>query len=346
MIYGIPACAGTVLKIDPSTNTADTTAISTSSTYSSTCYLSGGWHGGVLAPNGMIYATPITNTMGYCTSDVSHILVIDPSYDTADTSIELPSLYETSHTAATYGGWRQPTLGSNGEIYALPSSAGESFLVIEPLRLPPSTPPPSTPPPSTPPPSTPPEGEDPCFPSMAMVTKADGTLARVDSLKEGDAVAAVSSEGDLTMDTISLLSIAKPEARGTTFLMLTTDTKANLTLTPEHHLPVGTSCCSTIKQAKNVMVGETVWTVENGAIVATALTKMSKVIQQGLHSPVLTNGGFPVVNGLVTAFDSFEKVKLAEYTLRYALPACKASGTCDLFRRTFLSSKITYIDSA
>ena len=76
------------------------------------------------------------------------------------------------------------------------------------------------------------------------MTKADGTPARIVALKEGDAILAATADGALTLDTVSLLSIAKPDASAS-FVMLTTNhtltagAKANLTLTPEHHVPVG-----------------------------------------------------------------------------------------------------------
>ena len=31
-------------------------------------------------------------------------------------------------------------------------------------------------------------------------------------------------------------------------------------MTPTHHLPVGPECCGDVKMAKDVAVGETVWT--------------------------------------------------------------------------------------
>ena len=76
----------------------------------------------------------------------------------------------------------------------------------------------------------------PCFPSSGIVTKADGRPIRVDALKEGDEIVATTDEGKLTTDTVSLLSIAKPEKTGQ-FLLVTTASNATLTLTPEvrHH---------------------------------------------------------------------------------------------------------------
>ena len=63
-----------------------------------------------------------------------------------------------------------------------------------------------------------------------------------------------------------------------------------LTLTPEHHLPVGAQCCSHLKKAKDVAVGETVWaashvtagaaslvTAQAGAVSLSALSVLDKV---------------------------------------------------------------------
>ena len=212
-----------------------------------------------------------------------------------------------------------------------------------PLSPPPSPPPPSPPPPplvsvalSPPFPPSPDITNNPCFPSSALVTLPDGTPLRIDALKEGDAIVAATADGTLTTDTVSLLSIAKPEAEAHTFLTLTTVGGRSLNLTVEHHLPVGQKCCATLKQAKDVVVGETVWGVENKATAAHTVAKITKTVAKGLHSPVMTKGGFPVVNGVVTAWDRIESVTLASYGLLSALETtCKATRTCGLLRRMF-----------
>ena len=213
--------------------------------------------------------------------------------------------------------------------------------------------------------------EDPCFPGTAMCTLANGTTLRVDALKvirqpcskpsdpaphmlarslrtsmppppfapslqEGDLIVAATADGTLTNDTVSLLSIAVPEIE-VAFLTLTTSANKRLTLTAEHHLPVGTACCSTLKKAKEVVVGETVWAVESGATVARTVAKIETTKSKGLHSPVLTSGSFPVVDGIVTSFDSIEKVTLAKYGMASLLSACKATGTCTSLRNLFLN---------
>lgn len=178
------------------------------------------------------------------------------------------------------------------------------------------------------------DDDEPCFPSSAKVTKSDGSAALISSLKEGDVIVAATDDGKLTTDTVSLLSIADPQ--GSSPMVALRTANHTLTLTLEHHLPVGTSCCSELKQAKDVVVGDLVWTVPAGTPpVATKVLAKSDVKALGLHSPVLTNGGFPIVDGLVTSFDSIGKVTLAKHGLSALIAACKATNTCDRFKRTF-----------
>ena len=178
-----------------------------------------------------------------------------------------------------------------------------------------------------------------------MVTKADGTPSRLDALKEGDEIVAATAEGTLTTDTVSLLSIAKPEAHAKSLLALTTAANTTLVLTPEHHVAIGEKCCSTLKKAKDVAVGDTAWAVKDGAAAATIITAISKANGRGLHSPVLTHGGFPVVDGLITAFDSIDKVELAKFGLAPLLTACKMTGTCAKFRELFLAGDREYVEA-
>ena len=215
-----------------------------------------------------------------------------------------------------------------------------------PPSLPPTAPPPSppSPPPSaspSPPPSaspSPPLEDDPCFPSTAMVTKADGTTCCVDALKEGDAIVAATADGMLTTDTVSLLSIAKP--KGSVPMLTLHAGNATLTLTPEHHMPVGTVCCSVLKKAKDVKIGDQVWVMSTGALpLATTVTAKSNTQAKGLHSPVLTGGGFPIVDGIVTSFDTIDKVTLAKHGLAALIVVCKATGTCTQFKELFVERK-------
>jgi len=166
---------------------------------------------------------------------------------------------------------------------------------------------------------------------------ADGRLSRIDTLSAGDEIVAATAEGTLTTDTVSILSIAEREASANAFVVLTTNATKTLTLTGEHHLPFGASCCSTLKKAKDVAVGDQLWAVATGgkAVVAQMVTGISATKAAGLHSPVLLSGTFPVVDGVITSFDSIEKVTLAKYGLVPLLAACKATGTCETFRELF-----------
>ena len=185
----------------------------------------------------------------------------------------------------------------------------------------------------------------PCFPSRAMVTLANGKSSRIDALKEGDSIVAADADGKLTTDTVSILSLAKPSA-SSEFVTLTTASGAELSLTKTHHVPFGAACCSMLKLAKDVKVGDKIWVASSTATVAEAVTAKSTVTLDGLHSPILTNGGYPIVDKVVTAFDDAQTVSLAGATLKYLLPLCKATGSCNLFRRTFLNADRQYIDEA
>jgi len=181
-----------------------------------------------------------------------------------------------------------------------------------------------------------PPAEDPCFPGSALLSTRDGRTVRVDGLKDGDDIVAVDSNGALKSDKVSmLLSVAQPEAEST-FIALTTKGGVALNLTAEHHLPVGASCCATLKKAAEVTIGDKVWVVSGASVVAQEVTKLTKVVAKGLYSPVLAHGSFPVVNGVVTSFDSIGKVTLASYGLAPLLQACNATNTCGLLRYALL----------
>jgi small nuclear ribonucleoprotein (snRNP)-like protein len=106
-IYGIPFQSSSVLIIDPTTNTADTTTITgLSGTYK--------WYGGVLALNGKIYCVPGNSTS---------VLIIDPATNTVDT---------TTITGLSGGTkWGGGVLAPNGKIYCMPYS-GSNVLIIDP----------------------------------------------------------------------------------------------------------------------------------------------------------------------------------------------------------------------
>ena len=158
-------------------------------------------------------------------------------------------------------------------------------------------------------------GGNPCFPSEALVTMADGTPRRLDALRAGDAIVAARADGTLTTDAVSTLSLADADVQGTTFVVLTTASGRNLTLTPTHHVPIGDACCADLKQAKDVAVGETVYEAVSvsDAVRATQVQKIGTAIKPGLHSPVLSHGTMPIVNGVATSFDALHNVRLASY---------------------------------
>jgi hypothetical protein len=151
----------------------------------------------------------------------------------------------------------------------------------------------------------------------------------------------VDHSGTITTDTITGISIAKPIATAS-YLTLCAHTGNNLTLTHGHHLPVGPTCCASLKKAGDIRVGETVHLVTKaGTTIATAIVKTTGAltqkmpVKQGLYSPVTAHGTYPIVDGFATAFDSAHMVALASYTL----PLLEATGTTHLLKRFLLSAE-------
>jgi len=164
----------------------------------------------------------------------------------------------------------------------------------------------------------------------------DGTPRRLEALRAGDTIVAARADGTLTNDIVSPLSLADADVKGTSFVVLTTESGRELTLTPTHHVPVGATCCANLKEAKDIVIGETVYeAVVSAAVHATQVKKIGSVTKSGLHSPVLTHGAMPIVNGVVTSFDSMEIVRLATY----GLPLLEATGLTDTFRDAVLAQR-------
>ena len=200
-----------------------------------------------------------------------------------------------------------------------------------------------------------------CFPSASTVMLADGrTRVRMEALRHGDAVRAVTRDGRLTNDTVSFLSLSDADAIAT-FVRLATVGGAAITLTPEHRLPVGDECCGTLKQAKDVEQGDSIWVAAGGRTPAPQhVDSTTRVVARGQHSPVLTKGSFPLVeepcgeddascrdaprDGVVTAFDSIGWVDFAAVTVPVFEPLCEATGTCSLLRWALLRSGRRYVD--
>jgi len=105
-------------------------------------------------------------------------------------------------------------------------------------------------------------------------------------------------------------------------------------------LAVGPACCATLKQARELRVGETVHQLVAGVVTAATVAKVGVVVAAGRHSPVTTHAHYPIVDGFVTAFDSSARVRLASF----ALPLLEVTGATDLFRRTFLKPGRRYVD--
>jgi hypothetical protein len=194
-----------------------------------------------------------------------------------------------------------------------------------------------------------------CFPSSAVVTLANGTPVRVDTLKAGDEIFAATAEGKLTTDTVSLLSHAKSDQEAD-FIKITVaidaadgpSTDLTLSATPDHRVSTGPTCCSELTAAGSVRVGDTLWAHVGGATaIPTTVKTLSATTDRGLHSPVLTNGNYPIINGVVTSFDHAAGVAVhatLDPIIEPVLSALCGSACLSLARRLFFPAGVRYID--
>ena len=173
-----------------------------------------------------------------------------------------------------------------------------------------------------------------CFPPTAKVTKllpgfAGQEAVQVDvaTLAAGDVILAADARtGTLRYDTVSLMSMAAPRKEATFVVLTTRATSASdgdeqaalamsLTLTPGHHVATGRVCCSSLKRAANIAVGDIVWAVStpgsNGTLSPRTVVAKRAAIHTGAYSPVLVEGGLPIVDGMATSFDSLPQVELS-----------------------------------
>jgi len=145
-------------------------------------------------------------------------------------------------------------------------------------------------------------------------------------------------DGSFFYDDVTFLSIARDNV-STHFVNLETAAGKKLTLTPQHHLPVGATCCSDVRMAKYVQPNDTVWIHDNvaNAPISTTVTKTDTIflVNAGLHNPLLKHGGLPVVDGVVTAFNTLETMKFESAVLPYVVEMCTATATCTLFKRSY-----------
>lgn len=157
-------------------------------------------------------------------------------------------------------------------------------------------------------------------------------------LVPGDAIVSARKDGSLAIDTVSRFSLATHDSFGPFLEVSTADQAAvptkPLRLTRDHHLPAGETCCSNVIQAKELVVGETIWrSSEAGELVAATVTGLKYVHDAGHINPLLVNGGFPVVDGVVTTFNTNAIVAFDSVAVPIVEAFCEATGTWDATRR-------------
>ncbi|EOD04976.1 hypothetical protein EMIHUDRAFT_360050, partial [Emiliania huxleyi CCMP1516] len=150
--------------------------------------------------------------------------------------------------------------------------------------------------------------DPPCFPSSATVQRADGVTALLSSLSAGDSILAAAADGTLAFDCVR----AHPRLR------------RRLLLLAGRPLPAGPA--KALKQASEVAVGETIWLASPAAGTLAPVLKITKVVADGLHSPLTKHGGWPVVDGVATSYNSAAVVARNKYLLPLVEAVCPSLG--------------------
>ena len=124
-------------------------------------------------------------------------------------------------------------------------------------------------------------------------------------------------------------------------------TDITLSATAEHYLLTGATCCSELKTAGSVRIGDKLWARGADAAVPATVTALSTKRDVGKHSPVLTHGTYPIVDGVVTSFDHAAGVQIMASLAPWMEPALAAvcgSPCLSLARRLFFQPSVRYID--
>lgn len=140
-----------------------------------------------------------------------------------------------------------------------------------------------------------------CFAADSMVQLADGSYIALSSLSAGDLVRSVSPDGEATVDKVFRVSHHAPEATGA-FLRFTLASGHSLAVTPSHFVHAGT-CCSpreAVKAARDVRVGDVMFTLEEGELRASEVVSVAQEEARGQFN-VHTLGSNLLVNGVVAS---------------------------------------------
>jgi len=156
-------------------------------------------------------------------------------------------------------------------------------------------------------------GECGCFPNKATAIREDGSTVFLVDLRLGDRIVATDEDGRRVIDEVAFSSLADENAKQRAYLQVATSEGLVLDITGDHHVPVGAKCCTDLKVAQDLLVGDTIWTFDSNGDRAKSqmVSSIQSIVADGLHSPILVGGGFPVVSNFVTSFGSLEDVRSA-----------------------------------
>lgn len=168
-----------------------------------------------------------------------------------------------------------------------------------------------------------------CFPSEASLMLQNGSEVRVDEIQAGDSVLVANRNGEFTYKQVFLSSSRQSSNQTNEYLNIATDSGDEITVTGNHYLQVGPTCCSntSLVLASEVQPGDTVWTISgnvssrsssdlNTSAVPSKVAVVYESQEVGLHNVYTlesrhhdashTTGfgaldSFPVVNGVVAS---------------------------------------------
>lgn len=152
-----------------------------------------------------------------------------------------------------------------------------------------------------------------CFPNKATAIREDGSTVFLVDLRLGDRIVATDEYGGRVIDEVAFSSLADENAKRRAYLQVATSEGLVLDITGDHHVPVGAKCCTDLKVAQDLLVGDTIWTFDSSGDRAKPqmVSSIQSIVADGLHSPILVGGGFPVVSNFVTSFGSLQDVRSA-----------------------------------
>ncbi len=161
-----------------------------------------------------------------------------------------------------------------------------------------------------------------CFPAASTVLAEGRGLVRMDALEVGDRVLTVSKDGTVSFEDIFFFSHLDKHTRNI-FLLVTTETGEQITISPLHLIPVKTgdspSMFSLIPSGE-LRPGDTVFIAQTKthppSLGIAKVSSITTVVREGLYCPHTSSGSVFVDNVLSSCYTTVVPARLAHALLR------------------------------